>query len=247
MLRAAAKFTEQISNTPGLGTILPFGRFFNNVLATAYQWSPLAAPEQLAKFAARTVKREGSSLSDADAFARMTVGTTALYMAMEADEPRREKGLAYYEVDAGDGTIIDARNTFPYSLFLAGRAANPKRQGEDVPNELIQDMTAQLAVGQLARDAQFANDLYNAFDVILNPSEGSRDMSAQALSKVAGNFAAGFTRPLDAVNKLAGLAMGTDTAKDIRQAKDGVSTFTQSANASTRITSLRRLLIRQIH
>jgi hypothetical protein len=160
----------------------------------------------------------------------MVVGSTALYLAMEADEPRREKGLAYYEVDGGDGTIIDARNTFPYSLFLAvGRAANLKRQGEDVPNELIQDMTAQLAVGQLARDAQFANDLYNVFDVLLNPSEGSREASAQAFAKVAGNFAAGFTRPLDAVNKVAGFAMGTDTAKDVRQAEGGVATFTQSA------------------
>jgi hypothetical protein len=230
LLRAAAKFTEQISNTPGLGTILPFGRFFNNVLATAYQWSPLAAPEALAKFTARTFKREGVELTDMDATARMVVGSTALYLAMEADEPRREKGLAYYEVDGGDGTIIDARNTFPYSLFLAvGRAANLKRQGEDVPNELIQDMTAQLAVGQLARDAQFANDLYNVFDVLLNPSEGSREASAQAFAKVAGNFAAGFTRPLDAVNKVAGFAMGTDTAKDIRQAEGGVATFTQSA------------------
>lgn len=230
LIRAAAKFTEQISNTPGLGTILPFGRFFNNVLATAYQWSPLAAPEALAKFTSRAFKREGVELTDMDATARMVVGSTALYLAMEADEPRREKGLAYYEVDGGDGTIIDARNTFPYSLFLAvGRAANLKRQGEDVPNELIQDMTAQLAVGQLARDAQFANDLYNVFDVLLNPSEGSREASAQAFAKVAGNFAAGFTRPLDAVNKVAGFAMGTDTAKDIRQAEGGVATFTQSA------------------
>ena len=230
LIRAAAKFTEQISNTPGLGTILPFGRFFNNVLATAYQWSPLAAPEALAKFTSRTFKREGVELTDMDATARMVVGSTALYLAMEADEPRREKGLAYYEVDGGDGTIIDARNTFPYSLFLAvGRAANLKRQGEDVPNELIQDVTAQLAVGQLARDAQFANDLYNSFDVLLNPSEGSREASAKAFAKVAGNFAAGFTRPLDAVNKVAGFAMGTDNAKDIRQAEGGVATFTQSA------------------
>lgn len=230
LIRTAAKFTEQFSNTPGLGAILPFGRFFNNVLATAYQWSPAAIPEQLIKFTKRTFNREGTELSEMEAFSRMTVGTAALYLAMEADEPRREKGLAYYEVDAGDGTIIDARNTFPYSLFLAvGRAANLYRQGEEVPNELIQDVTAQLAVGQLASDVQFANDLYNVFDVFLNPSEGSREASAKAFAKTMGNYAAGFTRPLDAVNKLAGLAMGTDTAKDVRQAKDGVSTFTQSA------------------
>ena len=57
LVRQMAKLTETISNTPGFGTILPFGRFFNNVLATAYQWSPLAAPELLMKpFYKRAVK-----------------------------------------------------------------------------------------------------------------------------------------------------------------------------------------------
>ena len=42
LLRNAAKAVETISNTPGLGTILPFGRFFNNVLAYSYKWSPFA-------------------------------------------------------------------------------------------------------------------------------------------------------------------------------------------------------------
>ena len=58
LLRTAAKFAESFSNTPGLGTLLPFGRFFNNVIATAYQWSPLAAPQQLAKFTKNLVKGE---------------------------------------------------------------------------------------------------------------------------------------------------------------------------------------------
>ena len=57
LLRSAAKFAETFSNTPGLGTLLPFGRFFNNVVATAYQWSPLAAPQQFFKFVKRIQKR----------------------------------------------------------------------------------------------------------------------------------------------------------------------------------------------
>jgi len=42
LLRKAASIVEGVSNTPGLGTILPFGRFFNNVLAYSYKWSPFA-------------------------------------------------------------------------------------------------------------------------------------------------------------------------------------------------------------
>ena len=229
LVRTLAKVTETVSNTPGLGTILPFGRFFNNVLGTAYQWSPLAAPEQLIKFAARTAKREKTEISEMEAFARMSVGSTALLLAAEYDKPRREKGLAYNEVEVGGGTIVDARNTYPFSMFLAaGRIFNMYMNGEEVPPELFQEMGTQLAVGQLARDAQFGNDLNNLLDIMINQDEGARGASFDAFAKVAGNFTAGFTRPLDAVNKIVGFAAGTDTAKDVRQA-EGLDVFTQSA------------------
>ena len=44
LLNSVAKVVETFSKRASLGTILPFGRFFNNVVATAYQWSPFAAP-----------------------------------------------------------------------------------------------------------------------------------------------------------------------------------------------------------
>jgi hypothetical protein len=229
LLETTAGLAEKFSNTPGLGTILPFGRFFNNVLATAYQWSPLAAPEQLGKFMKRTIKKEGTDLTEREAFARMTVGTAAIYAAAEYDTERREKGLAYNEIEVGGGTIIDARNTFPFSLFLAaGRIFNMKRNGEEVPRELLQELGTQVAVGQLARDVQFGNDINNILDVMFNADEGARGASLEAGYKVAGNLLAGATRPLDAVNKIVGFAMGTDTAKDVRQA-EGVNMLSQSA------------------
>ena len=229
LVRTAAKFVEQFSNTPVIGTILPFGRFFNNVIGTAYQWSPLAAPEQFAKFTKRLVKQEGTSVTERDAFARMLVGTTALHMAADYDTERREKGLGVYEVDTGGGTIVDAKNTFPFSAFLAaGRVYNMWRNGEDVPPELLQELGTQVAVGQLARDAQFANDINNVLDTLINTDTGAREANAKALYKVAGNFAAGFTRPLDAINKVTGFVMNTDTAKDVRQA-EGAAVFSQSA------------------
>ncbi len=229
LIRMAAKFTETISNTPMLGTILPFGRFFNNVLATAYQWSPLAAPGIFKNFVRNIAKNEGTDFTEQEAFARMAVGSAGLFLASEYDTERREKGLGVYDVDVGGGTIVDAKNSFPFSMFLAaGRIFNMKRNGEDVPDELIQELGTQLAVGQLARDAQFGNDLNNLIDVMLNSEEGARGASADAFYKVGGNFLAGFTRPVDALNKTVGFAMGTDGAKDVRQA-DGANVFTQSA------------------
>ena len=228
LLRSAAKFAENFSNTPGLGTLLPFGRFFNNVVATAYQWSPLAAPQQFIKFGRNLVKKE-PNVSDRDAFARMLVGSTALRLSMDYDNERKEKGLGVYEVDVGGGTIVDAKNTFPFSLWLAaGRVLNTMRNGEQVTPELQQEIGTQLVVGQLAKDAQFANDINNLLDVLTNVDLDKRAEAVDGFYKVGGNFVSGFTRPLDAINKTVGFAMGTDGAKDVRQA-DGMNVFTQSA------------------
>ena len=229
LLRSTAKLVETISNTPGIGTILPFGRFMNNVVATAYQWSPFATPQFFYQYGRRILKGTDADLQEGEVLSRILVGSTAGYMAMQYDKSRQEKKLGVYEIEGPGGAIIDAKNTFPFSVFLAvGRALNIKSQGQDVPRELIQEIGTQLAVGQVSRDFQFANDLNNLLDVLLNEDGAKRGDGIHAFSKASGNLLAGVTRPLDAVNKIAGFAMGTDTAKDVRQA-DGLGAFTQTA------------------
>jgi hypothetical protein len=230
LIRSAAKLVENLSNTPGIGTLIPFGRFFNNVLATAYQWSPLAAPELLLKpFYKKIAKQEARDITEMEAYSRMVVGTTGIILASEYDKGRREQGLGVYEVDVGGGTVVDAKNTFPFSAFLAaGRIFNMKRNNETVPPELIQELGTQVAIGQVARDAQFGNDLNNLIDIMVNSDEGARGATLDAFAKASGNLVAGLTRPLDAFNKVIGFAMGTDGAKDVRQA-DGFNIFTQTS------------------
>ena len=219
-----AKFVEKASNTPGLGTIIPFGRFMNNVVATAYQWGPASLLP-----AASRIAKDGD-IQSIEAMSRALVGTSGLGMAMLYSEKQEKQGLAFNEINTGGGTIIDVRNVFPMSAFLAmGRAANLKRKGEPVPPELYQEIGNQLAIGQVARDAQFANDMYNIMDMIFNAEGGGRGRGLEALYKSTGNIAAGFTRPLDAANRMVGFLTDTDTAKDVRQAKGG-AVFTQSAS-----------------
>ena len=228
LLNGVAKLVEGISNTPGLGFILPFGRFMNNVVASAYQWSPLAGFSVIKDFATRSA-RGGKQLTDQEAVGRWLVGSTALGLAAAYDEDRQRKGLGVFEVDAGGGTIVDAKNTFPFSIFLAtGRAVNLAAKGQPVPRELSTEVLTQLAVGQVARDVQFGNDLLNAMDTVFNFDEGQRGASTDAFLKATGNVVAGVTRPLDVVNKLTGYVMGNDGAKDVRQA-EGMNIFTQSA------------------
>ena len=187
LLGQVAKLVETASNTPGIGTIIPFGRFMNNVVASAYQWSPLAGMSILRDFSRRNkllgrvfkdsadvrtgkgILNTEATLDEREAFGRFLVGSTGLYLAAEYDRERQKKNLGVFEIDAGGGTIVDAKNTFPFSIFLAvGRVANNMRDGQPVPRELTTEALTQLAVGQVAKDIQFGNDLMNALDAIAN-------------------------------------------------------------------------------
>ena len=232
-LRGAAQLVEKISNTPGFGLFLPFGRFMNNVVATTYQWSPLALVDSMRAI----YKTEKRNISNVEAMSRGIVGTGALALAMQFSEEQEKKGLDYNIVEGVGGTQIDVKNAFPFSSFLAtGRYFNRLWKGE-ATQENFWDMMEQLAIGQVARDVQFANDLRNIGDYMSRgfgaESDGSflpnpKNDTLEALFKASGNIAAGVTRPLDFVNKATGFVTGTDYSKDIRQAEGG-QIFTQAA------------------
>ena len=229
LLSGAAKLIESISSTPVLGTVLPFGRFLNNTVATVHQWGPTS----LIPAMARIMKKgndAGEKIMAREAFARAAVGTSAIGLAAQYDNERQKQGLAYNEIKLSDGTIIDAKNTFPFSYFLVlGRMANLASRGEPIPEELSIELGTQVGVGQAARDLQFGNDMVAAYDAIFNMSDGeSRTDLATGVVRGLGNWVAGFTRPLDAVNKLVGYIDNTDAARDLRQA-EGMELFTQSS------------------
>ena len=221
-LAKAAQLVENISATPLLGTILPFGRFMNNVVATAWEWGP----GSIVNTASALYK--GKNLEATEAFSRAIVSMSALGLAMRNDEERRDKALGPTELDVGGGKVVDFRNQYPMSVFLiAGRMANLKRRDETVPPELQEELLKQIAIGQVATDFDFGNDLNNLISLLSNDTD-TRGLSLDALYKQAGNIAAGFTRPLDAFNRAAGMITGSDVAKDPRQATGG-AVFTQNA------------------
>ena len=78
LLSAAAKQIENFSNIPVLGTILPFGRFFNNTIATAYQWSVGGGVEAMSAI----VKSEKRNIETVEAAARSLVGMSSIGLAM---------------------------------------------------------------------------------------------------------------------------------------------------------------------
>lgn len=224
-LNFVAKTVERVSNLPGVGTVFPFGRFMNNVVATAYEWGPGGIIE-----GARAIWRaDKRNLSTVEAVSRSTVAIGAIYMAAQYDREKQEKGMAATDIEIAGGQIADIKNVYPLSLIMvAGRVGRLWWDEQPIPKELRQELMNQLAIGQVARDVQFGNDLFAILDW-LDPESGNESAASySAAFKAGGNILAGFTRPLDAINRSVGLITDSDVAKDVRQAR-GVDVLTQSA------------------
>ncbi len=225
-LASSAKLVESISNTPIIGTLLPFGRFFNNVVATGYQWTASGFVEA----ASAIVKTEKRNISTTEALSRSLVGVSTILMSIDYDDSTKEKGNPWNILEVG-GAKIDIKNIYPASAFvLAGRYGRLIRDGEMVPDEILQDITEVFGVGNIGKDAQFGNDLKALLDMMANSQSGvgSPNEWIKVAGKKSGDVVAGVFRPLDAVNKLTGFVFNTDASKDVRQA-EGLAVFSQSA------------------
>jgi len=233
-IRNAAKFVESISNIPVLGSVLPFGRFFNNTIATVYQVGPLGLISPTA-----AIMRGKADIKTAEAFSRAAVGTTGLIMAARMDQERQDRGLESTQLNVGGGTVIDTKNAFPMSEFLAmgrlfnqlsrqgslgplGRAAEPSPVEAGVlpyyatsTPEAIEDALVQIGVGQFAKDIEFGNDMYRILNMMFDETNG--EAGAAELQRRAGSFAAGFTRPFQTIDRAVGFIRDTDINKDKRQ------------------------------
>ncbi len=232
--RKTAAIVEDASNSQ-LGYILPFGRFMNNIVATAYQWNPVTGLIPMAGHIAR-----GRNLEATEAFSRAMVGGSAIAMTMKYDLKQQERGEAWNEMQTPSGNTIDVTNTFPFSLLkVSARYFNRKLNGEPVSKELTQDLAQQLAIGQAIKDVNFGSDVTRLVDAasraILEGDASGWRLIFDALGNTGGNIASGYTRPFDPVNKLAGLAtesltgIAIDDAIDRRQTKGFVEKLTQGA------------------
>jgi len=234
VIRTTAKFVESISNLPVLGSILPFGRFFNNTVATVYQVGPagLIAPTA-------AIMRGRADVKTMEAFSRAAVGTTGLVLAARMDQERQDRGLESTQLDVGGGTVIDTKNAFPMSEFLAmgrlfnqlsrqgslgplGQAAEPSPIKDGVlpyyaatTPEAIEDALVQIGVGQFAKDIQFGNDMYRILNMMFDETNG--EAGAAELQRRAGSYLAGFTRPFQTIDRAVGFIRDTDIHKDKRQ------------------------------
>lgn len=202
---AIAKTIESFSNTPGFGFIFPFGRFVNNTMSFSYQYSPLA-------FLPITKYQKGIDLQER--MAKAVVGTSALMMVASREEEKQKEGLQWNEERTSTGDIKDVQGVFPLSLYnLVGRIVANVKNGGGVPLALKDELVKQVGPLGVLDDLTSSNPLTDLVRELSRVAEkddgaeftGTLSLIAEMLAGVGTNIAAGFTRPMDAVNDAAGM------------------------------------------
>ena len=239
-LGVIAKIVEDIGNFPIVGTLFPFGKFFNNTVAFTYDVAgggalssviDLARAGSLRDATKRSLKRGlaggvvgvgvASSLTeDDDGYVqevfedavRGAANFTALGLAINLDKKKIEKGLQWKDHVKDDGDIINIQYDFPWSQFaVLARAINAFKAGEEIPQSLQMDLGEQLTFGQLQRNiGKVGNIKFILTDFLEGDMEKVAEGAARGVLSPLSSYASGFLRPFDPLNRAFGYALGPD-------------------------------------
>lgn len=208
-----ADIVERMSNAPYLGFLFPFGRFMNNNLAFIIEYSPLSVMGMATKLPTKSGRQKLAKLGAdeiQERVARATVGTVGLATLIAWSAKQEEQGMQWNEIERGDGTIINAQNMAPVSVYMnAARIGHLLNKGEGVPPELFTELGVQLGPGNMLRAVDQdnpINDVITALTEASTPEEqkGYIDLLKGMVRGLAGNVVSGFTRPMDVPNTMVG-------------------------------------------
>jgi hypothetical protein len=211
---------EDARTIPGIGLLVPFGRFFNNTVALAYETTAIGP--LLSRIGGKTDDKPFSETFIRGAVTWGLIGTLA-----QREQGYIDLGLGWSEeIDEETGAVIDERYEFPYGLYKAlGRTVAHLSRGEGIPSELGLQFAEQFGVDQLTRQLGDAGSgLGNIANALL--SEEGPDLAKvlqEALGGIASQAISGATRPLEPINALIGL--GRNEEFYVPDRKQGAKAF----------------------
>ncbi len=207
---------EDARNMPGLGMMVPFGRFFNNTIDFTVKNTPVLG--NVLKLAGKYPDKTHGELIINGAIA----GGLITAMSMNESE-KRSQGLGMYDsVDPLTGQVVNQKYDYPLSAFIAaGRMMSYVTSGEKPPTELVEQVAKDFGIGGLTRNLTTTGGLVidSAMALLEGDVEAARSKGGEAAGSVGAQAVAGFTRSFEPVNVVFGLAMGTDMAP--QNIKDG--------------------------
>lgn len=201
-LKRVAGFIEDFRSIPVVGATIPFGRFFNNVVATVSEYSGGHI----------LLKATGTGAQNKDAWEVMTkaaVGWTAAAMLVEREKELLQRGVAWDEdIVESTGERVSDRYDAPFIgvKAIARWKAHMELDGE-VPTEFIEDASKAI-FGQLTRQLSESGDAF--IESVYSLLSGDMDAAASQLldmsKSVGSTIVSGSTRFLEPVNTLVALS-----------------------------------------
>lgn len=197
----AATAIEDMRKIPIVGSQVPFGQFFNNTVDFMADYTG-------AKFMYRLAGGgEGRSLDSlTESATRAAVGVTAVLALSEQELGLIDRGLSWDEQIDDDGSIITKAYDYPESFFkMLGRGVAHYRRDGSVPRDLREEFGKTFGLDAFTRNLD--QSLSEVMKTLKNSSEGGLLGIAESIgTELGASWISGYTRPLDPINQLAGLA-----------------------------------------
>jgi hypothetical protein len=218
VLGEIAGVIEDARNLPGVGMMVPFGRFFNNTVAFTARNSPIPGVANILK---ATGKFENSTHGELLANSFVAGGLVLSYASLAQDQ--RRQGLGMYEViDESTGEVRSREYDYPLSLFIAtGHALSYKLDGQPIPPEVTERLVTDFGITGLTRGLSTTADA--TAEAVKHLLAGEFEEGFQGAGEAGGaivsQYVAGMTRPLEGLDTLIGVSAGIDMRP--QNVKDG--------------------------
>jgi len=197
-----AGFIEDARNIPGIGLLVPFGKFFNNQIAMASNMT--AVGPILSKILGGQKGKTSDELA-----ARGLVAFGMFWAVSDIEMANIDKGLGVFEeIDPSSGEVLDQQYAFPYGAIKAiGRVIALIRRGDEVPYDLKKQIT-NTYLGQLTRGLSSSGQGVGAIAEAFMGGDGLEvvQVLSDSLGSIPSQVVSAATRPLEPLNALAGLA-----------------------------------------
>lgn len=208
-----AGMIEDARNIPGLGFMIPFGKFFNNTIDFGVKNTP--GLNWVAKASGKY-----NNNSYADLAVRGSVTSGIIYTMSLDENENRKMGLGLYD-EVIDGQVVSQQYDYPISLFkAASRLLSYNRAGEEVPPELLAQVGKDFGGGGLTRNLTKTVGEFADFGTALLEAEFVKagGEAGQIASEIGAQALSGFLRPIEPIDTALGMALGKDMSpKDTAQ------------------------------
>jgi len=221
-----AGLVEDARKIPGLGLLVPFGRFFNNTVAFMSDASALSL---FTKPLRPDEKRTARELA-----IRGALGWGLAYSLAQDEAVYKEQGLGPFDkpdhlklpllgiIAEGTGATKDEKFNFPTSHFkAAGRVWSYAFSGQKMPQGEANEILDTIGLDQLTRQLDRTIDGFGqATRQLLRGDVSIADAGIKAFGGIPSQIFSGATRFLDPLNSAFGLIRGENYKLTNR--KDGV-------------------------